>query len=110
MVDELEEELLDRFGPLPPEGHNLLQVVRLKHDLRRLGVKRLDMQDGVAVLQFADPERLDLRRLMELVRERPKSIRISPDQSLKMRLMESGSPWARLTNCLKEVATFVKGD
>ena len=24
MVRELEEELLDRFGPLPPEGRNLL--------------------------------------------------------------------------------------
>jgi transcription-repair coupling factor (superfamily II helicase) len=110
MVDELEEELLDRFGPLPQEGQDLLQVVRLKYALRRLGIKRLDMQDSVAVLQFADPERLNLKRLMELVHERPKSIRISPDQSLRMRLAESGTPWARLTNCLKEVATFVKGD
>ncbi len=110
MVDELEEELLDRFGPLPQEGLDLLKVVRLKYDLRRLGIKRLDMQDSVAVLQFADPERLNLERLMNLVRERPKSIRISPDHSLKLALTESGSPWTRLTNCLKEVATFVKGD
>ncbi len=110
MVDELEEELLDRFGPLPQEGRDLLQVVRLKHSLRRLGIKRLDMQDSFAVLQFADPERLNLKRLMELIHERPKSIRLSPDQSLRLRLTESGSPWTRLTNCLKEVETFVKGD
>ena len=60
MVDELEEEFLDRFGPLPPEGRNLLEVVRAKHRLRQLGIKRLDVQDGYAVLQFAAPERLDL--------------------------------------------------
>lgn len=110
MVDELEEELSDRFGPLPEEGKNLLQVVRLKHSLRRLGIKRLDLQDGFAVLQFADPERLNLKRLLDLVHEKPKSIRLSPDQTLRFRLPEAGSPWARLTNCLKEVETFVKGD
>jgi transcription-repair coupling factor (superfamily II helicase) len=110
MVDELEEELLDRFGPLPQESKDLLQVVRLKYALRRLGIKRLDMQDSFAVLQFADPERLNLKRLMELIHTRPKSIRLSPDQSLRLRLTESGSPWTRLTNCLKEVETFVKGD
>lgn len=110
MVDELEGELLDRFGPLPQEGRDLLQVVRLKYALRRLGIRRLDMQDSVAVLQFADPERLNLKRLMALVHERPKSIRLSPDQSLRLRLPESGSPWTRLENCLKEVETFVKGD
>jgi transcription-repair coupling factor (superfamily II helicase) len=110
MVDELEEELLDRFGPLPPEGKNLLQVVRLKHSLRRLGIKRLDLQDSFAVLQFADPERLHLKRLLDLVQEKPKSVLLSPDQTLRFRLPESGTPWARLTNCLKEVETFVKGD
>ncbi|MDI6852581.1 MAG: transcription-repair coupling factor [Deltaproteobacteria bacterium] len=110
MVDELEEELLDRFGPLPQESRDLLHVVRLKHTLRQLGIKRLDMQDSTAVVQFADPERLDMKRLLELVQERPKSIRLTPDQSLRLRLAESGSPWARLEKCLKEVATFVKGD
>jgi transcription-repair coupling factor (superfamily II helicase) len=110
MADELEEELLDRFGPLPQESRDLLHVVRLKHALRRLGIKRLDMQDSFAVLQFAEPERLDLKRLMELVQNRPKSIRLSPDQSLRMRLTESGSPWTKLENCLKEVENFVKGD
>ncbi|MBW1990561.1 MAG: transcription-repair coupling factor, partial [Deltaproteobacteria bacterium] len=110
MVDELEEELLDRFGPLPSEARDLLQVVRLKHTLRRLGIKRLDMQDSFAVLQFADPDRLDVKRLLKLVQERPRSIRLAPDQSLRLALPASGSPWDRLTNCLKEVESFVKGD
>jgi transcription-repair coupling factor (superfamily II helicase) len=110
MADELEEELLDRFGPLPQESRDLLQVVRLKHALRRLGIKRLDMQDSFAVLQFAQPERLNLKRLVELAQARPKSLRLSPDQSLRLRLTASGSPWTKLENCLKEVEDFVKGD
>ena len=69
MVQELEEELLDRFGPLPPEGRNLLEVVRAKHQLRRLGIKRLELHDSFAVLQFARPELLSLERLLPPAQE-----------------------------------------
>ncbi|MFZ5453230.1 MAG: transcription-repair coupling factor [Thermodesulfobacteriota bacterium] len=109
MVQELEEELLDRFGPLPLEGRNLLEVVRAKNQLRRLGIKRLDLQDSFAVLQFAQPERLSLERLLALLKKRPETFRLTPDQSLRMRLPED-TPFVRLQNCLKEVETFVKAD
>jgi transcription-repair coupling factor (superfamily II helicase) len=109
-LQEMEEELLDRFGPLPPEGRNLLEVVRAKHQLRRLGIKRLDLQDSFAVLQFARPERLNLERLLGLLKKRPDTFRLTPDQSLRVRLPEAETPFVRLQNCLKEVETFVKAE
>jgi transcription-repair coupling factor (superfamily II helicase) len=110
MVDELEEEFLDRFGPLPPEGRNLLEVVRTKYRLRQLGIKRLNLQDGFAVLQFAQPERLDLKRLVDLLKKRPETFHLTSEQTLRVRLPESGPPLQRLQNCLQEVETFVKAD
>ena len=110
MVRELEEELLDRFGPLPQEGKNLLEVVRAKQQLRRLGIKRLDLQDNAAMLQFARPELLSLDRLVHLLKKRPESYRLTPDQALRVRLPEEGPPFVRLQNCLKEVETFVKAE
>jgi len=108
MIQEMEGELLDRFGQLPVEGRNLLEVVRLKYLLRSLGVKRLEVQDSFAVLQFAQPDHLDLPRLIELLRRRPEQFRLRPDQSLRVRLPETDSLLARVENCLKEVETFVK--
>ena len=35
---ELRDDLLDRFGPLPVEAQNLVEVIRLKIRCRRLGV------------------------------------------------------------------------
>ena len=110
MVDELEGELVDRFGPIPPEGEELLRVVRTKERLRLLGIKRLEVQNGFAVFQFAAPERLDLARLVGLLKKRPEKFRLTPDQTLRLKLPGDGSPWASLENCLKEVETFVKGE
>ena len=110
MVRQLEEEFLDRFGPLPPEGRNLLEVVRAKHRLRQLGVKRLDIQDSCAVLQFAHPERLDLPRLLDTLKKRPGTFRLTPDQNLRIHLAETGPVLGRLQNCLKEAETFVKAE
>jgi transcription-repair coupling factor (superfamily II helicase) len=110
MVTELEEEFLDRFGPIPPEGRNLLEVVRAKHFLRRLGIKRLDLQDSYALLQFARPELLDLKRLLELLSRQPQVFRLTSEQTLRVHLPAGGSPLKRLQNCLKEVETFVKAD
>ncbi|MGB8991566.1 MAG: transcription-repair coupling factor [Desulfobaccales bacterium] len=110
MVTELEAEFLDRFGPLPPEGRNLLEVVRAKYRLRQMGIKRLDMQDRGAVLHFAHPERLDLPRLIDLLKRRPQRYRLTPEQTLRVQLPESGPVLERLQNCLKEVETFVKAD
>jgi transcription-repair coupling factor (superfamily II helicase) len=110
MVDELEGEFLDRFGPLPPEGRNLLAVVRAKHRLRQLGIKRLDLQNGYAVLQFAKPEKLDLKRLVQLLSKRPDTFRLTSEQTLRVQLPGEAPPMQRLENCLKEVETFVKAE
>ncbi|MGA7561682.1 MAG: transcription-repair coupling factor [Desulfobaccales bacterium] len=110
MVQELEGEFQDRFGPLPPEGRNLLEVVRLKHRLRQLGLKRLEVQDSFVRLQFAQPERLDLPRLVGLLKSKPDTFRLFQDQTLRVRLPEGGPPLSRLQNCLKEVETFVNAE
>ncbi|MGA9755929.1 MAG: transcription-repair coupling factor [Desulfobaccales bacterium] len=110
MLKELEAEFLDRFGPLPQEGRNLLEVVRAKHQLRQLGIKRLDLQDNCAVLQFAHPERLDLGRLIGILKKRPQTFRLTPDQTLRIQLPETGPVLTQLQNCLKEVETFVNAE
>jgi transcription-repair coupling factor (superfamily II helicase) len=110
MTDELAEEFLDRFGPLPPEGRNLLDVVRLKHHLRGLGIKRLEVQDGYALLQFVDPDRLDLKQLIRLLKERSDCFRLSSAHTLRIRLPAGESLFQRLENSLKDVAIFVKAE
>ncbi|HSO72409.1 MAG TPA: transcription-repair coupling factor, partial [Thermodesulfobacteriota bacterium] len=58
-IDGIAEELLDCYGPLTPEAANLLEVVQAKSILREIGIKRLDMSNGLITVTFADGNHID---------------------------------------------------
>ncbi|MCP1244539.1 transcription-repair coupling factor [Acetobacter cerevisiae] len=51
-LEAMEAELVDRFGTLPPEVKNLLDIVDLKRLCRAAGVERLEAGPKGMVLQF----------------------------------------------------------
>ena len=53
-VDSMEEELQDRFGPLPWQVQNLLYVLRLKLAAGRAGVQSITREDDRIVLRLHD--------------------------------------------------------
>ena len=53
-VDEMEDELRDRFGPLPWQAQNLLYVARLRLGAKRAGVESISREDGRIVLRLND--------------------------------------------------------
>ncbi len=61
--DELNNEMTDRFGKLPQEIKNLMEVARLKSACRKVGVEKLEaISDGILVSfkdnKFANPDAL----------------------------------------------------
>jgi transcription-repair coupling factor (superfamily II helicase) len=66
-IDGLMEEIVDRFGPLPPPATNLLRVARLKLTARTIGIRRLDLgpQGGYAL--FEKENQVDPRAVIRLV-------------------------------------------
>ena len=51
-VEAFRHRLEDRFGPVPPEGEELLGMVPLRREGRRLGVERLMLKGGRMTLYF----------------------------------------------------------
>jgi transcription-repair coupling factor (superfamily II helicase) len=68
-VAELRAELLDRFGPLPVPAEQLVDTVRIRVAARDLGVERLEVGDGRALLTFASSTSLDPQRLVTLIQK-----------------------------------------
>jgi transcription-repair coupling factor (superfamily II helicase) len=83
-VEAMAAELADRFGPLPAEVENLLQVVSIKHFCRQAGVEKLDagpkgVVAGFRRNNFANPE-----GLITWVTGQKGLVKLRPDHKLAM--------------------------
>jgi len=81
-VDRIRDELLDRFGPLPSEAENLLEVIRLKILARRLGVTAVDMSRGEIVLSAGATTNVDPQRLLNLLKQGRGGLRVAPNHKI----------------------------
>jgi transcription-repair coupling factor (superfamily II helicase) len=81
-VDRIRDELLDRFGPLPAEAENLVEVIRLKIRARRLGVASIDQKNGEIVLTAAERTQVDPKRLLNLLTQARGGLRVTPGHKI----------------------------
>jgi transcription-repair coupling factor (superfamily II helicase) len=83
-LDELNAEIHDRFGPLPPAAQNLLRVAKLKLAARALGVRRLDLGAQGGSVAFEERARIDPATLVRLIQKQAREYRL--DGPLKLRV------------------------
>lgn len=78
----IRDELLDRYGRLPREAENLVEVIRLKIVARRLGIARIETARGEIVFQVAPKTSIDPARLVQLLSHARAGLRITPEQKI----------------------------
>ena len=77
-------ELVDRFGPLPEEVENLLQVVALKRLCREAGVDKLEAGPKGMVVGFRANAFRNPAGLVQWLGRQKTAIRLRPDHKLAM--------------------------
>jgi transcription-repair coupling factor (superfamily II helicase) len=90
-LDEMGEELVDRFGLLPEPAQALLECHRLRIAARPLGVARVDATHETALLQFVKQPPIDGARIIALVQRR-KDLRLSGPERLRLEAKMPGWP------------------
>jgi transcription-repair coupling factor (superfamily II helicase) len=68
-IDALLEELVDRFGKLPPQAQTLIDVHRLRVIARPYGVVKVDAAPGVITITFKKDAPVDPMRIIEMIRK-----------------------------------------
>lgn len=85
-LEELKNEILDIFGPLPEELSNLLLVLEVRTLLQKCGLKSIKIQQNKILIKF-DKEVVDAneslqKNILEVFMKRPKIYKFAPDYSV----------------------------
>jgi transcription-repair coupling factor (superfamily II helicase) len=83
---ERQEELIDRFGPLPAQVIALMQVMRVKMAARGLGVERVDAHRQGVRLSFSAQTRVDPMSLIRRAQEDPDRFRLEGETVFRVRM------------------------
>lgn len=51
-IEEIEDELIDRYGDIPKEVYNLLEITRIKILAKSLGINSISDKTGAVIIQF----------------------------------------------------------
>ncbi len=78
----IRDELLDRYGALPEEAANLIEVIRLKIAARKLGLISIGLARGEIVLAVAEQSQIDPQRLVQILTHAGNRLRVSPDHKI----------------------------
>ncbi|HEU4498914.1 MAG TPA: transcription-repair coupling factor, partial [Sphingomicrobium sp.] len=81
-VEAFGAELIDRFGKLPPETQNLLQIVETKINCKKACIAKLDVGAKGAVITFAASGFPDLAGLLGYVERLKGAAKLRPDSKL----------------------------
>jgi transcription-repair coupling factor (superfamily II helicase) len=81
-LDELKEEIKDRFGPYNDVVENLFLVMNLRRTLKEFLVQQISVSDGKVFLLFHPESPVKVEKLLELIRKQKSRFRLSPDGRL----------------------------
>jgi transcription-repair coupling factor (superfamily II helicase) len=84
-IDAFQAELVDRFGPLPPEVSGLLDVMEIKGLCRQAGVAQVDAGPKGAVVGFRDNAFANPDALVRLIQRSAGTVKVQPDQRIVFR-------------------------
>ena len=83
---DLETEVIDRFGPLPPPTKTLLIVHRLRQRAAALGIRRLELGAASGIVEFNREHRVEPERVVKLLQHPGGRYRLDGPTRLRLRI------------------------
>jgi transcription-repair coupling factor (superfamily II helicase) len=106
-LDAFAAELVDRFGKLPPETQQLLELVAIKQLCRRANVQKLEVGPKGIVLAFHENRFARPERLVGHIAQSRGSMRVRPDHRVVV-LRETRTPAERLKAARQVVSELAR--
>jgi len=82
-LDEIQVELIDRFGLLPQATKNLVQVAKLKLKAQKIGIIRIDASENGGTIEFNPNANIDPMMIIALIQAQPTKYKMEGPTKLK---------------------------
>ncbi|MCP4683502.1 MAG: transcription-repair coupling factor [Desulfobacterales bacterium] len=107
-LEDMEEEINDRFGVPPEETRNLLGLMSIRLVLRDMGITRLDVGNRGLILTFSLESGIDTERMVRFVSNKPDRFQFLPDNRLKINMKSLAAPkdLGRVEEAIKAIGVF----
>ena len=105
-VEEIREELADRFGKIPVEAENLLEVIKIKILLTRLAIAKFEVTPSRMVVTFHEKTRVSPQKVVDCstMERAATGLPLNPNCSLKEGLSLSKIPLERPETLLQALS------
>ena len=103
-IDDLQEELVDRFGDLPEQVRSLIETHRLRVLANTVGIIKIDAHNEAAVLHFKPNPPIDGLRVIQLV-QKNRNIKLNGQDKIRITasMPELGTRVSQIKNTIKEL-------
>lgn len=81
---DMQNELEDRFGPIPEETLNLLKTMAFRSKLKKLGVTSINIKNETVLLSFSSRANINIEKIVHLVQSNQKRYKFSNNQNLSI--------------------------
>lgn len=81
---ELQVEMIDRFGLLPPQTKTLFKITELKLLAQPLGIRKIDAGESGARLTFTDKPSVEPGKIISLIQREPKTYKLDGQNKLRI--------------------------
>jgi transcription-repair coupling factor (superfamily II helicase) len=106
-LQDIQEEMIDRFGLLPEQLKNLIRINELKQKAMPLGIRKIDLGPDGGRLHFHSETCIDPVRVIELIQKRPQTYRFDGQDKLRIikALPDTAARFKVLDDLLENIAT-----
>jgi len=85
-LQDLREELRDRYGQLPEETENLFEIIWLKIELARVKIVKLEQGKDSLIFSFHEQTPIEPKLILTFMEEAKGKVRLTPDGRLIVRV------------------------
>lgn len=85
-LDQIQIEMIDRFGLLPQPIKNLVAIASLKQRADEIGIKKIEASDNAGRFEFTDQPNIKPEKLITLIQTKSKQFRFDGPKRLRFTL------------------------